>query len=200
MAAQQQAPGGQAQQGGTEPEEGLPLTQGGIYGAVSFVLGYVVTYAYLFVAANDFITEVDSNFELVGWAFFGAQFVQVESGEAPQTVDFLEFLALTDVLELPAILLTLAIGLLLLVAGYRTAGAVYRPDLSPDQGSVYGAMIVVGYLPLTFFAALLFETSATGVSGRPDVFGAVLLAGIVFPALVGALGGYLAVRRRRSRA
>jgi hypothetical protein len=39
----------------------------------------------------------------------------------------------------------------------------------------------------------LFEASSVG--GRPDVFGGVLLAGILFPALLGALGGHLAVSR-----
>ena len=59
--------------------------------------------------------------------------------------------------------------------------------------------IAIGYLPLAFLGALLFEASEPPFTDTmPDIFAAVLLAGIVFPALIGALGGYYAVRSRGS--
>jgi len=87
------------------------------------------------------------------------------------------------------------VALIVFAAGYFLATSFYSPAMTTDEGTVYGASIVVGYLPLSFLGALLFETSQ-GFSGEgtPDIFAAVLLAGIVFPAIIGALGGYYAVR------
>jgi hypothetical protein len=67
-------------------------------------------------------------------------------------------------------------------------------DATADEATVDGAAIVAGYLPLAFLGALLFEISQAGTSFSPDIFAAVLLAGIVFPAFLGAIGGYLAGR------
>jgi hypothetical protein len=189
MATQQETPQQQTQ-------STLPLQQGALYGALAFVVGYALSYAYLLVAGSDFLDSdiVSENMlQLVGWVFFNAQFVRIELDQTPATFDLLGQLASTEVLQLPALLLTVLLAVLLIAAGYRVADAVSSPQTTVDQGTVFGATIVTGYLPLVFFGALLFEASSVG--GRPDVFGGVLLAGILFPALLGALGGHLAVSR-----
>ncbi len=178
----------------------LPLQQGALYGALAFVVGYALSYLSLLVASDDFLnsdTVGDSTLQFVGWVFFNAQLVRVELEQTAATFDLLGQLATTDVLQIPAVLLTVLIGLVLIAAGYRVADAVGGPQTTADQGSVFGATIVTGYLPVVFFGAILFEVSSVG--GRPDVFGAVLLAGIIFPALLGAVGGHLAVRRNQSQ-
>jgi hypothetical protein len=185
----------------TQPQQSvLPLQQGALYGGLAFVIGYALSYLYLFVAGSDFLNSDavgDSTLQLVGWVFFNAQFVRIELDQTAATFDLLGQLASTDVLQLPALLLTVLIGVVLIAAGYRVADAVGGPQTTVDQGTVFGATIVTGYLPVVFFGALLFEVSNFG--GRPDVFGAVLLAGILFPALLGAVGGHLAVRRKSNQ-
>lgn len=170
----------------------VPLQQGALYGAGAFVAGYVVTYLLMMIEVST--DTVDSTFEFAGWLFFNAQFVRIE-GNGPGTFDVLAILAAADEIGLPSLLFTAVVALVVFAAGYLLARSFHYPDMTADEGTVYGASIVVGYLPLAFLGALLFEASESGVpGGTPDIFAAVLLAGIVFPAIVGALGGYYAVR------
>lgn len=183
------------QQSQSQSDPGLPFQQGVLYGALAFGIGYALSYLYLFVGTSDFLDAQkvsDNTLQIVGWVFFNAQFVEVELDQTAATSDVLGGLAASQELELPAVLLTFLIGVLLLAAGYRVADAVRGPRTTTDEGSVYGATIVAGYLPIVFFGALLFEVSDIG---RPDMFGAVILAGLIFPAFLGAIGGHLAVSR-----
>ena len=192
MAAQQQQ-GGQA---ATPARQGVPLQQGALFGAAAFVVGYVMTFVWTMIDTES--NEIENTFEVAGWLFFNAQFVRIEP-EGSATFDMLSTLAAADVLSLPALVFTVAVALILFGAGYLVTDRYMTPGMSADEGTVYGASIAVGYLPLAFLGALLFETSEPPFTDTtPDIFGAVLLAGIVFPALVGALGGYYAVRSRGS--
>jgi len=186
MAAQQQ---GQVQ-------GSIPLQQGALFGAGAFIAGYLVTY--LLMMAQVPSDTYEDSFEYAGWLFFNAQFVRIE-GDGPATADVLTSLAATDVIGLPALAFTIIVALIIFGSGYLLTSRLRAPETTTDEGTVYGASIVVGYLPLAFFGALLFETSiGQGNEGTPDIFAAVLLAGIVFPAIIGALGGYYAVRSRGS--
>jgi hypothetical protein len=181
MAGQQQARTGS-----------VPVQWGAVHGAVAFVLGYALTYALL--AVEDVTDTFDQTVEFVGWIFFNAQFVGIEGG-GDATANWLSFLAGTeDGIGLPAIAFSGLIAVVLIGAGYRLAATVSGPQTTTDEATVDGAAIVAGYLPLVVLGALLFEISQAGTSFSPDIFAAVLLAGIVFPAFLGAIGGYLAVR------
>jgi len=184
MSAQQQQRG----------QASIPLQPGALYGAGAFVAGYVVTYLLMMIEVST--DTVDNTFEFAGWLFFNAQFVRIE-GSGSGTFDVLASLAAADEIGLPSLLFTVAVALVMFAAGYLLVKSSLYPGMTTDEGSVYGASIVVGYLPLAFLGALLFEGSESGLSGgTPDIFAAVLLAGIVFPAIIGAVGGYYAVRSR----
>jgi hypothetical protein len=76
---------------------------------------------------------------------------------------------------------------LLLVAGLllaRVAGAD-----TPADGAGAGAGVVVGYLPPALAGAIVFSH---GGSIAPDLVTAVLLAGVVYPVVLGGVGGALA--------
>lgn len=178
----------QQQQGGPS----IPLQEGALYGAAAFVAGYAATFLLMLIDVPSDLVE--DQFEFAGWLFFNAQFVQIE-GDGSATVDVLAFLAASEEMSFPALLFTVVVALVIFAAGYLLARSFRSPEMTTDEGTVYGASVVVGYLPLAFLGALLFETSP-GLfgEGTPDIFAAVLLAGIVFPAIIGALGGYYAVR------
>jgi len=183
MAAQQQE----------QVQGSFPLQQGALFGAGAFIVGYLVTFLWLMIDISS--EEMDATFEAAGWLFFNAQFVRIEF-DGPATLDFLGLNASANVISLPAIVFTIAVGLILFGAGYLLTTRLLEPGTTTDEGTVYGASIVVGYLPLSFLGALLFEMSYLNTEGTPDIFMAVLIAGIVFPAIIGALGGYYAVRSR----
>lgn len=180
------------QQTQTQRQSGPPLKLGVVFGGAAFLVGYVVTYGLLVV--DGALEGIEDSFQYAGWVFFDAQFVEVDIGESA-TFDSLSALARSDVLSFPALTFTVLIGLVILAAGYFLTSSYMVPGTTADEGTVYGASIAVGYLPFAFLGALLFEAQFVNDSGTPDIFGAVLLAGIVFPALLGAVGGYLAVRR-----
>jgi len=173
-----------------QEDSGPPLFQGALYGAAAFVVGYLLTYFLLFI---EDATEGENQIEGVGQIFFNAQLVGTDYGEAA-TRDGLEMLAGSPDFTLPAFLFTLVIGVVITGSGYALTRSMAQPQTTTDEGTVIGASILAGYLPLSFLGALLFEISESGFSSSPDIFGAVLLAGIVFPALLGAIGGYLAIR------
>jgi len=198
----------------------LPLVEGALFGAIAFVAGVVVTYLLAQLDSNlsdridqltggsidvvEFDTSI-SALDAIIWAFFEAHLVNIEStveggGQAgSSTVDLL------SEASFPELLYTLVIAAVLVAAGFlvvQRAGAE-----SGQDGATYGAMVVIGYLPLalvsTFLARVTESTTVFGttlsVTIEPDLVMALVLAGLLFPLALGALGGYLAFRQQPSR-
>jgi hypothetical protein len=81
---------------------------------------------------------------------------------------------------------------LLVVAGFVNA---YRSGArSPGPSGAVGALVVVGYLPLAVLGIVVFGYGVGDGTIAPDAVTAVLLAGIVYPVGLGALGGVLGGR------
>ncbi|WP_458185796.1 hypothetical protein [Haladaptatus sp. NG-WS-4] len=77
--------------------------------------------------------------------------------------------------------------LFLLGAGFAVA---YLSGIeTPNAGGVVGTLVVVGYLPLAVAGAFAFGYGIGDGTIAPDVVTAVLLAGVVYPAVFGGLGG-----------
>jgi len=198
----------------------LPLVEGALFGAIAFVAGIVVTYVLAQLDSNlsdridqltggsidvaEFDTGI-SALDAVIWVFFEAHLVDIEStveggGQAgSSTVNLLSEAAF------PALLYTAVIAVVLVVAGFLL-GQRAGPS-SGQEGATYGAMVVIGYLPLTLVSIFLSRVSeSTTVLGttlsatiEPDIVTALVLAGLLFPLALGALGGYLAFRQQPSR-
>jgi hypothetical protein len=64
----------------------------------------------------------------------------------------------------------------------------YHGVETPGDGAVTGLGVVPGYLLLALVGVFLFSITAGPASGRPDPVLGVVLAGIVYPAVFGALG------------
>ncbi|MDT3436262.1 hypothetical protein [Haloarcula sp. 1CSR25-25] len=172
---------------------------GALAGAAAFVLTYVLVYALSIATVQDaLLTTVAEAFgddraawKIVGWVFFNAQFVTTT---ITVTVPFLggtsavNFIAETESLSPVLYLLPPAV---LTAAGIATA----RIDGATDIGRAVrvGTAVVLGYLPLAVLGAVLFTVSA-GDSGQgaPTLLTAVVLAGVVYPAVFGSVGGAIA--------
>ncbi|WP_144049550.1 transporter [Halorubrum salipaludis] len=172
------------------------IVGGAAAGAVAYVLGYLVVY----VTQGDRIEEglsginffADlfggdpiSTWQAAGWMFYNAHFVDVNApsliggAQSGNLITQADGGSLSLLFVLPPLLLIVA-GL---VAG-RTAGAS-----DPADGAQAGAFVLAGYLPLAVIGAFLFRYSVGDGTVAPDLVTAVLLAGAVYPAVFGAIGG-----------
>ncbi len=162
-------------------------------GVLAYLAGYLVTFAFVLVESDR--SSVDTNeyvFEVVGWLFYNAQFVATEtsaSGAGMSTTQTENTLAQAMNLTIPRPLWTLAVVVVLVGAGYVAAGRTSGPSVAA------GAAVVAGYLPLAVAGTFVFTVDETAfganVSVAPETIPAILLAGVVFPVVCGAIGGVL---------
>lgn len=179
----------------TVDTDALPLVPGAVAGLLAWTLGYVFTYLLVGSevresALNRFVEAFEgepATYELVGWAFYNAHLVDVVyegfSGRFLPASYIGGEDGLTPLLYVIPPLLLIAAGL---------AIARYRGATDVNDGAVAGALVLPGYLVLAIAGAILFEVSAAGTTGRPDLLPAVFLAGLVYPAVFGAIGGVVA--------
>lgn len=165
-------------------------------GAAAYILGYLFTY----VTQNGAVEEQLAGFnaladlfggdpiptwQAVGWLFYNGHFVDTRVPSLIGGAQMTNFISQADggtlsmLFAVPPVLLILA-GV---VAG-RVAGATELAG-----GAKFGALVVVGYLPLAILGAFLFRFSVGDGTVAPDLVTAVLLAGAVYPAAFGAIGG-----------
>ncbi len=164
-------------------------------GVGAYLLGYLLVYVtqrgsveeqlagFNFIA-DLFGSDPIPSWQAVGWVFYNAHFVATEIPGFGGTRSE-NFIAAGDDGTLTALYLVPIV--LLLVAGL-VAGRVAGAD-DPTDGAQAGALVVVGYLPLAIVGAVVFGYSVGDGTVAPDLVTAVLLAGAVYPAALGAVGG-----------
>lgn len=171
-----------------------PFVESAAAGLAAWFFGYVFTY--LIIATDiessplnrliEFFEGESATYELVGWVFYNAHLVDVSySGLGPLSPPgsfiggdgFAPFLYVVP----PALLIVagLAVG--------RYTGATELND-----GAIAGALITPGYLVLAVLGAFVFTVEVGGASGAPDLVPAVLIAGVIYPVVFGAIGGAIA--------
>lgn len=172
------------------------IAGGAAAGAAAYVVGYLFAYvtqagaiedrlAGFNVFADLFGGDPIPTWQAVGWVFYNGHFVDtrvpslVGGSQLTNFVSQADGGSLTLLYVVPPVLLVLA-GL---VAG-RVAGAT-----EPAGGATAGAFVLVGYLPLAVIGAFLFRHPVRGETIAPDLVTAALLAGAVYPAALGAVGG-----------
>lgn len=172
-----------------------PLVPAAVAGLAAWVIGYAFTYLLVGTevrtsALNRFVDAFEGDpatYELVGWVFYNAHFVDI-------VYDGLggRFLPASYVGgEGGFTLLLYAIPPALLVAAGLAIGR-YRGVAVAGEGAVTGALVASGYLAVSIVGVFLFEVSAAGTTGHPDLLAAVVLAGVVYPVVFGAIGGVVA--------
>lgn len=164
-------------------------------GLLAYLLSYVLTYAVasgpirdsLASTVVEFLTGDPQVWKLAGWVLYNAHFVDVIVPGLLGGGNAVDFIAASDALSgvlyvvPPLVLLATGVGVVRAV-GVTEAVAGLRA----------GAAVTMGYLPLVVGGALLFQIGAGDASAGPDLITAVGLAGVVYPAVFGGLGGALA--------
>ncbi len=177
------------------PGTARPLTAGLAAGAAAWLAGYALTY--LLVAPEirestlarvvELFGDGEATPELVGWVFFDAHLVDVVVDAGVLGTETLDLVGGEGGV---ALLLYAVPPGLLVAAGVAVVRALGRVD--PADGAVVGAAVAAGYLPLCAVGAVLARVEAAGAVGQPDLLPAVVVAGLLYPAVFGALGGAVA--------
>lgn len=168
-------------------------------GVASFLVGYLVTFLWVGRDVESSLEPIEAVLTLfeaepigawrvVGWVFYGAHFVdtQIVAGIGPiETAVYVNPAA-----EGGFQALYLVPPLLLLLAGFAAA---YLADVDELlDGVKYGAAVTAGYLVVVGIGIVAFAYGDTS----PDPLFALVLAGIVYPAVFGSIGGAVATAVR----
>ncbi|WP_225917777.1 transporter [Halobaculum rubrum] len=178
--------------------ERISLGPGAIAGVGAYLLGYLVTYATQAGAVRErvsglnFLTSLFGGdpvaaWQGVGWYFYNAHFVATVSPSFGGGTRSSNLLASADA---GLTYLYVVPPLALLFAG--VAVAVFAGVDDP----AYGALAALGVVPAYFLLAVVGTVAfAYGVgdagSVHPDYVTGALLAGVVYPAVFGGIGGAL---------
>lgn len=179
-----------------------PLKLGAVFGAASFLVGYLITLVVVAVGEADEIS--DDLMEGAGWMYYNAQFAPVElsfdeGGELFEGMDTSfnyvtggEFFGESFSTDVPSVIYHLIPIVVLIAAGFLLAKKVNAAD--PKEGAIAGATLVLGTIVLAILGTFIFSDTEQGVTLAPALVEGVLLVGIIFPALFGAIGGVLSTK------
>lgn len=165
---------------------------GGAGGAGAYLLGYLIIYLTQRGSIEEHLSPFNTVVDLlggdpipawqgIGWLFYNAHFVVTRVPTIGGTTSR-NLVANAD--EGSLTLLYFLPPLSLLGAGYAIASLS-----DAETPAVAGALAVVGYLPLVILGIVLFSYSVGDGAIEPDAVSAVLLAGTLYPAVFGAIGG-----------
>lgn len=177
-----------------------PLLAGTIAGAGAWIVGYLLTVlAARSTVRADPRTEILESatgetvtLELLAWTYFNAHFVPTE---VPQTGLFSMLPREQNVVldgSLAEALLLAVPPLVLVVAGVAVAVRFRGRLEGAAEYAVAGATIAVGYLLVTIVGVLLSTVVVDGGLFRPSPLEAIVIAGLLYPLVFGALGGLVA--------
>jgi hypothetical protein len=176
------------------------LAYGAVVGAAAFILNYLV--AFVLWSATSFpetyegmgrelLTSQVADWVFAGWLVYGAHFVDVTAsiggipGDPEFTLNAVDVVAqtTTDLLYIttPAVLIAAGIALA------RSHGVSSMRD-----GVITGATTAIGYFPLAAVGIFVFASEGNIGDAQPTFETALLLAGVAYPTVVGALGGAIA--------
>ncbi len=186
MAAQPQESSRAPSSGGMDS---IPIVQGAIAGALSFVGGYLVTL--VLVAAVEAEEIAEELIEVSGWIFYNAQFVGTEQSAGGQTQSVNYVTGNVINLDVPALVYHLIPVVLLVLAGIvvaRQAGAV-----EIGEGAMAGATLVAGVAVLALVGTFVFTVSESALGATvetgPPLVESLLFVGVGYPVVLGAVGG-----------
>ena len=173
----------------------IPIGLGAIVGAGAWVAGYLLSYLFASGEVRDnvglqvfqFTLEVDEP-TFAGWVFYNAHSVDIAFPGGPGGTTGQNFIAVaTGPLEV----LYLLPPLLLVAAGGLVTWRRREHLQTATDAFVSGTTVVVGYLPLSALAVVVFTAEVGGETIRPDPVTAFVFAGVVYPVVLGAIGGLL---------
>ncbi|QLC32806.1 transporter [Halarchaeum sp. CBA1220] len=175
----------------------VPWVPAAAVGIAAYVLQYLVVYLWQANRVRDQLSGLNAVIEFlggqaipawqaVGWLFYNAHFVSftypsfgggrtatnlIASGNAPQ-------------------LLYVLPPLFLLVGGYLLVRSVSLAD--PTDGALCGTVLSLGYAVPAWFGVFAFRITTESNWLGPDLVTGIVLAGVVYPVVFGAIGGAVA--------
>lgn len=167
------------------------------YGVLAYAVGFGATLAVLWLevdGADWSDAVVDELLPVTAWVYHGAHFVGV-SGPAPTLFRQGHNVAREPELGLPLAVVFIIPVLVLVGAGFLYSRWCMRDHYDKTYGRRFGAEIAVGYAVAAFLAAywsvdtvpyLIFD-----VQVGPDLGMTVLMMGVLYPVIFGAIGGWL---------
>ena len=183
------------------PTINLPRTAitGTISGIGAFLAGYALTYLWLGrqiestlepieIVLALFQAEPIGTWRAVGWFYYGAHFVDLR---VTARLGFIEATTTIDLItqgDGNLQLLYLLPLLLLLIGGFLIS--VHADAASPREGLLAGGSVILGYGPVIVIGWYLVNHN--GIS--PDLLPTLFIAGVVYPVILGSIGGFLATR------
>lgn len=173
------------------------LSTGAAVGAAAYVVGYVLTFVFVTIDGVE-SSQIDS-WKFVGWVFYGGHNADLEataSGAGQSQSETISIFGgeLTGDLTstIPEFLYLLLPVVVLVAAGFLVYGMVGR-RLETGTAAGVGASVAVGYLVLAVVGTFLFEYSQSALGAEvtygPEMTTSILLVGIVYPVVFGAIGG-----------
>ncbi|SEL50766.1 transporter [Haloferax larsenii] len=168
---------------------------GAVAGLGAALLGYLATYvATSSTIENSTASQVlealgsdISTWKVVGWVFMNAHGVTTNF---PGLFGTTSSTNLIEGVEAFSAVLYAVPAVALLAAG--VVAAVACGASSAKSGAMAGGSTVLGYLPVALAGLALFAITIGDAVARPDPVTSVLLAGIVYPATLGIVGGVAA--------
>lgn len=163
------------------------------------MIAYVSTAVLLFDQVLDGISsEMSEVLAYVGWIFSGGQFVEITGG-TDGSVNYLDLVygdSLYETPVMPKIVFYIVPIVVLLWFGSKLAKRSAQGSTNPQAGAVAGASVAFGYAVVTLIcSASIFKLSGIGGTAGPKLGSAVIIMGIIYPAVVGGVGGYLVSQR-----
>jgi hypothetical protein len=161
----------------------LPFVTGAVAGTGAWVLNYLFVYV---ITSGDIRNSVLGQFteiptwKIVGWVFYNAHYVDTiydvpifgGAGNAIGGEDGF------------TVLLFVVVPVVLLIAGLAVGRYAGVDDLDATNAALAGATLVPGYALLSVVGVFAFASERV----TPDVVTGILLAGLLYPLVFGALG------------
>ncbi len=172
---------------------------GAVAGLGAYLLGYLVTYVTQAGAMRDRLSGLNflaslfggdpvAAWQGVGWYFYNAHFVSVVSPTFGGGTRSSDLLASADA-NLAYLYAVPPVALLLAGA----AVAAINDSSDPTDGALAALGVVPAYFALAVVGTVLFAYGVGDAgSVHPDYVTGALLAGLVYPAVFGSVGGALA--------
>ena len=175
----------------------IPLARGALGGLIAYGLGFLVTYLWQAPSVRETLSGINALIELVGgetipvwkavgWVFYNAHVVSLQlpafgPGSASRSLIGDGGAPTLLYVVPPLVILLVSAGLAWWVAAE-----------TPAAGATAGATVTIGYLVPVAIGAFLVRYTIQDAFIGPALASAVLLAGIVYPLVFGAIGGGLA--------
>jgi hypothetical protein len=195
------------------------LQTGAIVGAAAYVVGYLVTFLLTMIDGLESAGEFAA-WKAVGWVFYGAHNVQLSSTQTAAGQSRSQSYNIFDMAgnefasagagltsTIPSFVYMLVPVVVLIGAGYVAYQQAGVRGLETDRVAAVGASVVAGYLALAVVGRFLFQYSeSASIGGRsvsvtigPELATAVLLTGLLYPLVLGAIGAVLAQNREQNQ-